>query len=177
MDRNTEIKKGLSNVPTQTFNGKTYYLYDNENYYSKGRKRLHRVVWEYYKGKIPKGYHIHHIDGDTKNNDISNLSLIEASLHLRFEGKKRFKNNPDFAKEFHAKGIEKAKEWHKSDDGKKWHSEHGKKTWINKKYIKKVCQECGNEYKTRHSGISKFCHNNCKAKSNRRSRKLRSDGI
>ncbi len=30
------------------------------------QKRLHRVVWQHHKGEIPKGYHIHHVDGIPK---------------------------------------------------------------------------------------------------------------
>jgi hypothetical protein len=159
----TTTKKGQI-VSTQTFDGKTYKLYENERYFSRGTKRLHTDVWIYHKGEIPKGYHVHHVDGDTKNNSIDNLNLIYSTLHMRYEAKKRFKNNPEFAKQFHAKGIEAAKEWHKSEEGREWHSQHGKNCWINKEYRTLNCQHCNKEYQTRHSGISKFCHNNCKAK-------------
>ena len=65
-----EIIKGFDVYPEQTFNGKTYYLYTGERYFSKGTKRLHRVVWEHHNEDIPKGYHIHHVDGNTCNNEI-----------------------------------------------------------------------------------------------------------
>lgn len=164
-------------VLVQEFNGKKYRLYKDERYFSRGTKRLHTEVWKYYKGEIPKGYHVHHVDGNTHNNDVSNLNLIRAELHLRYEGKKRFKENPEWAKEFHTKGIEKAKEWHKSSEGKQWHSEHGKKTWINREYKVLVCEVCNKEYKTRHSGKSKYCHPNCKATALRRRRKLEREGL
>ena len=52
------------------------------------------------KGKIPKGYIIHHIDGNRKNNDISNLKMMTKLEHDRLHncGKKRifteeWKNN------------------------------------------------------------------------------------
>jgi hypothetical protein len=172
MAGNIEIREEQYVIPIQLFNGKEYRLYKGERYFSRGNKRLHTEVWKYYKGEIPKGYHIHHVDGNTSNNDISNLNLIEAKLHLRFEAKKRFKENKEWAKDFHAKGIEKAKEWHKSEEGRKWHIEHGKKCWINKEYRLLVCEVCNKEYKTRHSGVSKYCHPNCKATALRRRRKL-----
>jgi DNA-binding PadR family transcriptional regulator len=59
------------------------------------------------------------------------------------------------------KGVETAKEWHKSEDGLEWHKQQSIKSWENREYKIKVC-ESGKEYETRHSGISKFCHQNCK---------------
>jgi hypothetical protein len=107
---------------------------------------------------------VHHVDGNTQNNSIDNLNLIYSTLHLRYEAKKRFRNNPEFAKEFHSKGIEAAKVWHKSEEGREWHRQHGKNCWINKEYTTHNCQYCNKEYQTRHRGVSKFCHQNCKAK-------------
>lgn len=40
---------------------------------------VHRLVWETFRGEIPEGMHIDHIDGDTSNNHISNLQLITPS--------------------------------------------------------------------------------------------------
>jgi hypothetical protein len=45
-------------------------------------KLLHRLIWEDINSPIPEGYHIHHIDGNKINNDLSNLKLIEISEHL-----------------------------------------------------------------------------------------------
>lgn len=171
MGGDTEFKKGYDSVPFIDFRGKRYYLYKGERYYSKGVKRLHRVVFEYYKGEIPEGYEVHHINEDTTDNRIENLALVERSLHARFTGKQRVKNNPEWFKEFHRKGIEKAKEWHKSNEGREWHKQHGKNCWKNKPYRKLKCSVCGKDYETRHSGESKYCHNNCKAKAFRKRRR------
>src|SRR3990172_331546 len=43
----------------------------------------HRLVFEAYFGKIPDGYDIHHIDGDTYNNKIENLECLSHSDHAR----------------------------------------------------------------------------------------------
>jgi len=171
MEKNIGIESKGCDVPTQTFNGKEYKLYTGERYYSRGCKRLHTEVWKFHNGVIPKGYHIHHVDGNKENNDITNLNLVKASLHLRFEGKKRVKENIEWFKDFHSKGIESAKEWHKSEEGKEWHSEHGKKTWLNREYKTLNCQLCGKEYQTRKATGSKYCHQNCKAKALRLRRK------
>lgn len=41
----------------------------------------HRAVWMKVNGPIPKGYVIHHLDGDGHNNDISNLALMTRGEH------------------------------------------------------------------------------------------------
>lgn len=41
----------------------------------------HRLVWEAVNGAIPEGYDIHHIDGDTYNNDCDNLECLSHSDH------------------------------------------------------------------------------------------------
>ena len=43
----------------------------------------HRYVWECKFGLIPKGLIIHHLDGNTKNNDINNLCLLTSTAHNR----------------------------------------------------------------------------------------------
>ena len=45
-------------------------------------RRLHRVVYEAYAGKIPVGYEIDHISGDKHNNDITNLRLVTRSENM-----------------------------------------------------------------------------------------------
>lgn len=42
---------------------------------------IHRKIWENVNGKIPKGHHIHHIDGNPYNNDLSNLMCVTAEQH------------------------------------------------------------------------------------------------
>jgi len=53
-----------------------YYACTNGN-----RDYLHRIVWENYKGKIPKSHDVHHIDNDKTNNHIENLELISKPEH------------------------------------------------------------------------------------------------
>ena len=48
----------------------------------------HRKIWSRHFGKIPKdeferSYDIHHIDGNRKNNSISNLIAVSLKEHLR----------------------------------------------------------------------------------------------
>ena len=38
---------------------------------------VHKVIWEHVHGPVPKGMDIDHIDGNTHNNSIFNLRLLE----------------------------------------------------------------------------------------------------
>ena len=160
--------KSKREVPIQIFNGRTYYQYEGR-YFTSHIRKMHRDVWSFYNGEIPKGHHIHHIDGDVTNNDISNLELMEASAHLRMEGIKRHKENPEWSKQFHAKGIEMAKAWHKSTEGREWHKQHGVEAYAKRTPVLMVCQKCHKEYETTKMANSKFCSNNCKSASRKAS--------
>ena len=47
----------------------------------------HRLVWEQHYGIIPKGYQIHHINGNKLDNKIENLELISQKEHLKKHSK------------------------------------------------------------------------------------------
>lgn len=81
------------------FNNKKYYLKPKSNYYCIYRPgqtaSLHRDVWEFHNGKIPNGFHVHHIDGNSHNNDISNLEILSTNDHSKvhnFKNKLKCKN-------------------------------------------------------------------------------------
>ena len=44
-------------------------------------KYLHRLIFERFYGKIPKGFAVHHKDGNPSNNCILNLQLIKMNEH------------------------------------------------------------------------------------------------
>lgn len=171
MDGNIKITIGANGLPTQEFKGKQYFLYPKERYFSRGNKRMHTTVYKFYYGDIPKNYHVHHSDGNTWNNEITNLQLVQKNKHLQEHGKERFNKNKEWFKDFHAKGIEKATQWHKSKEGIEWHSEQQKENWKSKQWHIKICSICNKEYKTPFPERSKYCHQNCKAKALRSRRK------
>lgn len=72
-------------LPTVMFNGYTYSVRDTGYYGKTSGKRtlLHRDIWEFHYGPIPKDYDIHHKDWNKLNNDISNLMCISKSDHAR----------------------------------------------------------------------------------------------
>ena len=83
MEKDFGITIGDDGLPTQKFNGKDFKLYPREYYFSRGTKRIHVQVWESVNGKTPKGFHIHHKDGNKQNNIVSNLEYIHPKRHRK----------------------------------------------------------------------------------------------
>lgn len=47
------------------------------------QKSVHSVVWEVFKGKVPRGFTIDHINGDRFDNRLSNLRLLPRGDNAR----------------------------------------------------------------------------------------------
>lgn len=131
-------------------------------YFKRITKFLHRAVWESVHGDIPKGFHIHHIDGDTRNNAIENLECINpkdhASRHTwsaeRKEQQARFLSSI----------RELAKPWHSSDEGRAKHREIGAMAYKQFVPVPKNCEACGKVFEPKALGNrDKFCSNACKS--------------
>lgn len=153
-----------------------YIQYDGIRFYQDGkrywlgqvngkRKRLHIYVWEKHNGAIPKGYHIHHKDYDTDNNEIDNLEILTEHVHLSLHGAIE-KNKASARKCMEKHARPQAIKWHKSDKSTGFHKEHYKKTLgkLHEQRISKVCIVCGDEFNT--SGCktdAKYCSNACKS--------------
>ena len=143
----------------QKFNGFSYYLCGA--YYQRKGKRLHRTVWEYHNGEIPKGYHVHHIDGDRANNQISNLALLKGHDHL--SGHMSSPERKEQSRECIKEAVKAAAQWHGSEQGNKWHSEHMHEYWRKAPLRTYICDNCKKEYQSkavRYIG-NHFCCNNC----------------
>ena len=52
-------------------------------------KRIHVLVAEHFIGEIPKGYHVHHKDGNRQNNKVNNLEIIHPIKHYQETLKER----------------------------------------------------------------------------------------
>lgn len=149
------------------FNGLVYVRDDRTGYYlnSTYRRRLHRDVYEYYYGKIPKGYHVHHINMDKRDNSPQNLIAVSRRIHNRL--------HEDLMPEEKRKAridnmlqnvIPAAKEWHRSPEGREWHKAHYEQTKdaLHKRKIMH-CEYCGKLFEGSDSPHSKFCSNACKS--------------
>lgn len=78
----TRKKKEL---PFIVFNGSKYTM-RNHGYMAKtdgDRTLLHRDIWEFHNGPIPKGWDIHHKDEDKTHNEIGNFECLTKAEHTR----------------------------------------------------------------------------------------------
>ena len=127
---------------------------------------MHRYVWYFYNGEIPKGYHVHHKDGDKANNSIDNLECIDGYEHLSQHTLERMHNGEIDVKANLDKARIYASIWHGSEEGRKWHSEHSKEVWKNMPVTTKICDCCGKEFEININSAShtRFCSNKCKSK-------------
>lgn len=66
----------------QEFLGIAYYK-NEDGYYVRGKRLLHREVWKFFNGSIPKGHIIHHIDLNKGNNRIENLQCLTKAAHAK----------------------------------------------------------------------------------------------
>lgn len=79
MSNKIKTKYGLASLW-----GDYYILHNNGD-----RKKLHRVVYEdYHKCTLLPSTVVHHIDGNKKNNDISNLKIMLPSEHAKLHNEK-----------------------------------------------------------------------------------------
>lgn len=163
----------LENGDLALFNGLKFRRDKQSGYYfnSTIHKRLHVYVWEFFNGKIPDGYQIHHKDFDKSNNEIENLILLSASDHAKLHGEswddERYEKQ---IKNLNENARPKASEWHGSDAGHEWHKKHYEqmKSRLHQKKIF-VCDECGRSFEGVDNGFTRFCSNKCKAAHRRKS--------
>lgn len=87
----TIIRKTTGKVQ-KPLNSTTYHKYGNNKTYqvlnvinTSGKHTtapIHRILYEYYIGVIPEGYDIDHINGDSLDNDITNLQILTRKENL-----------------------------------------------------------------------------------------------
>ena len=69
-------------------------------------RTIHRVLYECFKGGIPKGLEIDHIDGDRTNNSLDNLEAVTHKENIRRAALKgSYKNNPLRQGQKHGRAI------------------------------------------------------------------------
>src|SRR3990167_9816931 len=145
------------------YRGRIFRLYRGERYFSRGTKRLHRVIWSDANGPIPSGYHVHHSNGNPLDNRLENLELLQSKAHAgchRPTGERLRKLRE------HLDGIrDKAARWHRSKEGRRWHGENAIKIAAKRKKRRAVCSRCGGSYWSK--APKRFCSNACKSASRR----------
>lgn len=153
------------------YRGETFRVQTSGRYYYSDRKApgerlLHRRVWSDHHGSIPEDHVVHHIDGDWRNNDIANLTLMLRVDHAAKHMRERLAQ--DGGMERNAEHLERARlaaaEWHRSEEGLAWHSENGKRTWVEREPHKVVCSVCGAEHSSYYPNRSRFCSKPCQQK-------------
>ncbi len=78
-----EWKKG-------NLNGKGYYICSIIGDETKQQcKLIHRCIWETFKGTIPEGYEIDHLDSNKQNNKLVNLECVTKSENAKRGHKNR----------------------------------------------------------------------------------------
>lgn len=177
-------RKQAETTDSVVFNGITFRRYPNAKrlsdrryYRADGRLRkqgisyLHKTVWEFYNGKVPDGYHIHHKNGDTLDNRIENLELLPGKSHLALHAEENRHNEALMArlKENLAEQQAKAAEWHRSEAGREWHRQHGRETAeaeANKPRAERICKVCGKSFLVKNfvRDRAEFCSNKCYSK-------------
>ena len=142
------------------FNGHKFTKDDKTGYYLSSningkRYRLHRYIWEYYNGEIPKGYHIHHKDHNKNNNELENLELLTKEEH-------RIRHSLEMSKELKDK-YRKNLENNARPKAIEWHKKHFEVSLAIKEKKVFVCEYCNKEYQTFDNGNNRFCSQKCKS--------------
>lgn len=127
---------------------------------------LHRAVWEHHYGPIPKGFHVHHKDGNSLNNDISNLECMAPGEHHRHHGAAA--SDDVKAKRLAALGKAQlaAAKWHSSPKGREWHRRHAKAIAANRPDVVVQCEVCGVQFEAKHAN-RRVCGGTCYARRHR----------
>lgn len=150
-----------------------------DGYFKSSNGYAHRYVWEKHNGPIPKGFHVHHVDGDKSNNSVKNLEIIERRKHLSEHQNKWIKANPVVARKRTKKAYTAAIKFYSTKKGKeiararavKFFSEPKNRKKAREKALlqsskspigQKKCQYCGNIFKYKlWFKRNNFCNKSC----------------
>ena len=148
----------------QYFNGIHFTRDDNSGYYGNSTLHIsmHRYVWEYYNGPVPKNCEIHHIDQDKSNNTISNLQCLTKSEHRKVHAYLLSDKDREWRRNnINENARPKAIEWHKSEEGLKWHKQQILSRKDPRHNVINICMQCGKEFTTYGLKTNKFCSGAC----------------
>jgi len=128
---------------------------------------LHRAIWEFGNGLLPRGMIVHHADGNSFNNELTNLIAVTCKEHARIHAGKFRAKRRAWAEQIRPL----TKEWHHSTEGREWHRQHGIESWWGRSPVTMTCIECGQEFQTlvaKGHGDERYCSRKCHARRERR---------
>lgn len=145
------------------------------------RSFLHRDIYVATHGPIPRGWHVHHIDHDSLNNDPNNLTVITAEEHAKHHAADRIglvyvcgRCGDEFVSYKKASGkwtprwcSPRCKEAQRRADGVAY-----VRPRVGKFSEMRKCVECGTEYEAKVKW-ARFCLPVCKGRHGTRERELR----
>lgn len=124
---------------------------------------LHRQIWRDANGPIPKGCHIHHIDGNPLNNHISNLQCVTVKAHRAHHSAEATAEQLKAMRENLERIRPLASQWHKSEAGKEWGKAISVAYWAQRKPVIHVCDHCGESFESlAQTSRIRFCSNRCR---------------
>jgi len=81
---------------------KSFFGYEVINFSLNGKRfagiRFHRLLWETWKGRIPKGLEINHKDGIKTNNSLSNLEVVTHKENMQHANRRGLVNTKEHRK-------------------------------------------------------------------------------
>lgn len=161
----------IINERKQKFGKYNFWKDKQTGYYKNAQVKphsLHRYVWEWHNGKIPKGFVIDHIDRNKDNNQIENLRLVTPSENAMNQSPETKLKQKEWVDKIRPLTVK----WHKSKEGREWHKKHGVEAYKTRKAIKLKCAHCGKEFwTTQYSKRTRFCSENCRMRA--RTRRLK----
>ena len=124
---------------------------------------LHRQIWIDNNGEIPKGFIIHHKDGNSLNNKIENLEMLQKNEHSKnhmLTPERREMSRQNAKKQGNRLNKDYIK-WTKTKEGK----EHCKKNVVGSIFLKTpkkhICPICNYEFESIYI-VAKYCSKKCK---------------
>lgn len=119
---------------TVEYDGLTWTQRD-DGYYGRGRRLLHRYVYEREHGPIPDGWHVHHGDLDQENNTGGNLVALTPSAHAAIHADSR---TPE------------------------WHAAGGRASVAARPTLTGTCTVCGSSFTSRATILPRYCSPRCR---------------
>ncbi|MBR0289662.1 MAG: HNH endonuclease [Selenomonadaceae bacterium] len=140
----------------QKFNGEIYRK-NKGGHYTRPAS-IHRDVWSYYHGEIPKEHDIHHVDEDKNNNDVSNLQCLSKSQHRSVHNKNL--TPVEYTCQFCGKIFTS----NKTDNNVQFCSKTCYNKWAHRKKTEvRICVICGNSFTISKYSPTLTCSLSCRS--------------